>query len=87
MIDPQRDGRAIERAVSLVERLVARNARHRAGFRLNALATSAIAEHLLLEATELRDAPTDISEAADVLGVCFTSPAETAGRSLNLSPK
>lgn len=60
-----------------VSELVARNALHRRGFRLDDVSDVAIVEHVIDEANELRDAINDatdvdaLREAGDVLGALF----------------
>jgi hypothetical protein len=54
-----------------IERLRATNAEHRSGFRLGEVTQEFILTQLEKEIQELMDAPDDIREFADVLGILW----------------
>jgi hypothetical protein len=54
-----------------IERLIRVNARHRRGFRIAEVEPSFILDEALAELQELRDAPCDLTELSDLLGILF----------------
>lgn len=58
----------MDKAYKAVEDLIARNARHRKGFRLQEVSNDFVIEQAVSELRELSDSPSDPLELADALG-------------------